>query len=537
MSAVNNSMVYYAGWKKVTTILIALLAILYAAPNFMPKEWTSWADDNLARYLPGHRVNLGLDLQGGSYLLLKVDVNVALHDRLTSAMDGVRASLQKERIGYQNLMVVKQENTGVPEAISFKLREADAFDRVAKLVRDVDSDLVVSRGDGEGQVMVSLTEQALIAYQADLLGRSIEIVRRRIDESGTKEPIIQRSGTDRIMLQLPGVSNPEEVKRLLGQTAKMTFHLVDENATMAGALAVPPGFVALPDRDEPNRRVVIERKPALSGDTLTNAQASVTQNGQPAVSFRFDSAGGRKFAEITKANTGQMFAIVLDGQVLTAPVIREPITGGSGQIDGNFTVASANELALLLRAGALPAPLTVLEERTVGPGLGQDAVDAGKWSGALGLALVFAFMMLCYGRFGLYANIALVVNLAMTFAVMTVMGATLTLPGIAGLVLTMGMAVDANVLIYERIREELRQGRTVLASVDAGYNRAMSSIIDGNLTTVISGLIMFMLGSGPIRGFAVTLTLGILTSMFAAIMITRLMVLRDVRNSKGGINL
>lgn len=522
-SSPKSSMVYYAPWKKWATIFLCLVSILYAAPNVLPREISKPLSEQYSRWLPVHPVNLGLDLQGGSSILLGVDIEVALRDRMTTMLDSVRKNLLDQSIKYSALQVSGH-------SITFTLLDTSDAGKLNNIRRDVDSDLTVDTGS-DGKVTLALSDAALLRYKQQILEQSIEIVRRRVDESGTKEPIIQRSGEDRILLQLPGVSDPQQVKRLLGQTAKMTFHLVDEAATASGGFTAPDGYVSLPDRDNPQQRVVVRRLPSLSGDTLTNAQASMGTSG-PAIHFSFNSVGGRLFADITRQNVGQQFAIVLDGKVLTAPVIREPITGGQGQIDGNFTVESANELALLLRAGALPAPLKVLEERTVGPGLGQDAIDAGSISGIIGFVLVVLWMFVTYGRFGVYANVALAINVAMIFALFSVLGVTLTLPGIAAIILTIGMAVDANVLVYERIREEIRNGRTPLAAVDSGYSRAMPSITDSNLTTIIAGVILYFLGTGPVRGFAVALVLGIVTTLFSAIMITRLMVLGYLRHKK-----
>ena len=521
MSSPTGSMVYYATWKKWLTVILCTLSLLYAAPNLAPKSFEALSDKYSGLLLPVHPINLGLDLQGGSYLLLGVDMKAALNDRMSSLVDATRKELQERRIGYTSLQAADA-------GVSFSLREATDAGQMGDVRRKLDSGLVSETGPN-GEIRFVMSETALTQYHQQILDQSVEIVRRRIDESGTKEPLIQRSGEDRILLQLPGVDNPEQIKRLIGQTAKMTFHLVDEDATHSGGMTAPPGFVSLPDRDDPNRHYVIRRQPSLSGETLTDAQAGVDQFGKAAVHFRFDALGTRRFAEITRENVNQMFAVVLDGKVITAPVINEPITGGQGQITGNFTIEGANEMAVLLRAGALPAPLTVLEERTVGPGLGQDAVHAGAISGLAGLTLVLVFMAVTYGRFGIYADIALLFNIAMIFAVLSMLGATLTLPGIAGIVLTIGIAVDANVLIYERIREELRMGRSPLSAVDAGYGRAMASITDSNLTTIIAGVVLFMLGAGPVRGFAVALTLGTVTSMFCAIMVSRLMVLRYLK--------
>lgn len=518
----HSSMLYYASWKKWLTIFLCALSVIYAVPNLFPRDKVEAIAQNYAGWLPLHPVNLGLDLQGGAYLLLHVDMDTALKDRFGSVLVAVRKELQKQRIGYTDL-------TSDSSGVRFNLRDADKDGAAMSTVkREVDSELSLDQTN-EGRVTLSMSDAVRLRFQQQVLDQSIEIVRRRVDESGTREPLIQRSGDDRILLQLPGVSDPQQIKHLLGQTAKMTFHLVNEEAASGGASAAPAGYISVPDRDDANIHYIIKREPSLSGETLRDAQAGVNSTGQPAVHFTFDANGARRFAEITRDNVGRRFAIVLDGQAITAPTIREAITGGRGQIDGNFTIASAGELALLLRAGALPAPLNVLEERTVGPGLGQDAVHAGKVSGVLGFLLVLVFMVLSYGRFGIYAGFALTLNIAMIFAVLSVLGATLTLPGIAGIVLTIGIAVDANVLIYERIREELRMGRTPVSAIDTGYSRAMASIIDSNLTTIISGLILFMLGTGPVRGFAVTLTLGVITSMFCAIMVTRLMVLRYLR--------
>jgi preprotein translocase subunit SecD len=360
--------------------------------------------------------------------------------------------------------------------------------------------------------------------------QSIEIVRRRVDETGTKEPSIQRQGTDRILLQLPGIDDPQRVEQLLGRTAKMTFRLVDMNASIEDARRgrLPPGTELLPSEEREAgqfRQYVVQRRAMVSGDMLTNAQAgNNSQTGEWVVNFRFDSNGARRFGDVTKANVGRLFAIVLDGKVISAPVIREAILGGSGQISGSFTAQSANDLALLLRAGALPAPLNVLEERTVGPDLGSDSIRAGTIACIIGYLLICVLMVVGYGFFGLIANVALLMNLIITLAVMSVLQATLTLPGIAGLVLSLAMAVDANVLIYERMREETALGRTPFSAVDAGFSRAFLTILDSNLTTLIAAVLLYAFGSGPVRGFAVTLSIGIIASMFTAISLTRLIV-------------
>jgi preprotein translocase subunit SecD len=387
--------------------------------------------------------------------------------------------------------------------------------------------------------MIRFTDQAILAIKNSAVDQSIEIVRRRIDETGTREPTIQRQGLDRILVQVPGLDDPERLKRLLGKTAKMSFHLLDNRGSMTEALKgrIPPGTMLLSSIEDTSegqvRRYLVKKRVAVAGDRLIDSQPSYdSRSGQPIVNFRFDTLGGKKFGDVTKRNVNRPFAIVLDGKVISAPVIREPILGGSGQISGNFTISGAQDLALLLRAGALPAPLTILEERTVGPGLGADSIASGKTASIIGLVLVIIFMIITYGIFGVFANVALLVNMVLILGGLSLLQATLTLPGIAGIVLTIGMAVDANVLVFERIREEVRAGRTPISAIDSGYNRAITTIIDANLTTLIAALILFYFGSGPVRGFAVTLSIGIVTSMFTAIMLTRLLVVAWIKNRR-----
>jgi protein-export membrane protein SecD len=368
--------------------------------------------------------------------------------------------------------------------------------------------------------------------------QSIEIIRRRIDDTGTKEPTIQREGQARILVQLPGVDNPEHVKALLGRTAKLTFQLVDESVTVDDARRgrLPPGDEILAGEEGRGKGAgaaayVVRKRVMVGGDTLTDAQATF-QNNEPVVSFKFDGVGARRFGEATRENVGKRFAIVLDNKAISAPVIREPITGGSGIISGSFTVQTASDLALLLRAGALPAPITILEERTVGAELGADSIHAGAVASIVGVVLVVVFMFLFYGLFGIFADIALMFNLTLMLGALSLLGATLTLPGIAGIALTMGMAVDANVLIYERIREEVRGGRSMLSSLEAGFTRAFGTILDSHVTTLVAGLLLYFLGSGPIKGFAVTLSIGVLTSLFSAILVTRLQIVTWARRWK-----
>jgi preprotein translocase subunit SecD len=513
-------MVHFAKWKIVVVLSVCVLGVVFAAPNLLNRDYA----ESLPDWVPHEQISLGLDLRGGSHLLLEVDADTVIAERLETLVDSTRAALRNARVRYLGLGV-----SG--DAVTVVIRDADRMDAARALLRDLDPEIEIEEGAG-GRLAVRLTEQAIRDRRASAVEQSIEIVRRRIDETGVREPTIQRQGDDRILVQLPGIDDPERVKRLLGKTAKMTFHLLDGETPLAEAMAgrVPPGSRLLPSTDEVDTRgrprmILIRKRVMVGGDTLIDARAAPDQSaGGWVVSFRFDARGGKRFGEVTQANVGKPFAIVLDEQVISAPVIREPILGGSGQISGNFSVNEAQDLALLLRAGALPAPLTILEERTVGPGLGADSIAAGKVASIIGMIAVVVFMVIAYGRFGLMANVALIYNMILIAAVLSVVQATLTLPGIAGIVLTIGMAVDANVLVFERIREEVRAGRTPISAIDAGYSRAIRTIIDANVTTLIAAVLLYIFGSGPVRGFAVTLSAGIATSMFTAIMLTRLLV-------------
>lgn len=508
-------------WKIVMIFIVTALGFLYAAPNVLPQAQKDWAVAHLPSFMPSRTVNLGLDLRGGSHLLLQAETRAVLAERMESMVDAARGELRREGVAYSAL-------SSKADGLTFKLDNASADeDKARRIARGLDNraDISVS---GEGVVSVTLGEVAMNEIKKQIIGQSIEIVRRRIDESGTKEPVIQQQGADRIVVQLPGVDDPAYVKELLGKTAKMGFHLLDMDAITGEA---GPGSMKLGMRGEPNQSVVIRKRVMVSGEMLVDAQPAFDQAG-PVVSFRFDSIGAKRFCDVTRDNVGKPFAIVLDNEVISAPVIRDAICGGSGQISGNFTVKEANDLALLLRAGALPAPLSVIEERSVGPTLGSDSIAAGKHAAVVAFVLVFALMAITYGLFGLFANIALICNIIFIMAVLSILQATLTLPGIAGIILTIGIAVDANVLIYERIREEIRQGRSVLSSIDTGYRLAMGTIIDSNLTTLIVALILFSFGHGPIKGFAVTMCIGIVTSMFSAIMLTRLMVLTWLKRTR-----
>ncbi len=515
-------MLYFERWKIYLITGLCVLGILISLPNALSPQALSWLQANAPSFFPTQTVNLGLDLRGGSHLLLEVQTNAVIDETLQGIMDQIRNDMRKEKLHYTGLGV----RGGV---VSFQLVEDDAGDKVREMIRKIDRDLDVAH---EGKnFSVRLTEAKVIEKKNAAMSQSIEIVRRRIDETGTREPSIQREGDDRILVQLPGVDDPEHIKNLLGQTAKLSFRLVDEAASSNPNAIIPPGMERMQSTEHPEVFFVVQKRVMVSGDTLVDAQPSF-QNGEAVVSFRFDNIGGRKFGEATRQNVGHIFAIVLDNKVISAPVIREPITGGSGVISGHFTTQSAQDLALLLRAGALPAPLKVIEERTVGPGLGADSINAGLHASLIGLGLVVVFTLFAYGLFGIFAVIALGLNIALIFAILSILQATLTLPGIAGIVLTIGTAVDANVLVFERIREEIRLGRSVNSAIDAGYRHALSAIIDANMTTLIAAVLLFMFGSGPIKGFAVTLAIGIVTSIFAAIEITRLIVVTWLRMTK-----
>lgn len=516
-------MLHFPRWKISIILVVVFLGIVFSMPSLLPKS----LQEQLPGWLPQKQVNLGLDLQGGSYLLLEVDMAFAEKEQLDSILELARGELRQARIGYQNLKVKDGK-------VTFLLRDPSEknITRVRKALSNRVPGLLVV--DEKAAVALALSDAAQKERRRLVVNQSIEIVRRRIDETGMREPSIQQQGEDRILVQLPGVKDPEAIKALLGKTAKLNFRLVDQNAD-PNALRAPVGAEILLSSDaEDKRRYVIKKRILVSGENLSDARATF-QEGQPVVSITFDRVGAKLFADATLANVGKPFAIVLDGKVISAPVIRSAILDGSAIISGGFTVEAAEELAVLLRAGALPAPLQVLEERSVGPGLGADSIMAGKVASALGLVLVLLFMAAVYGSFGVMANLALVSNLVLILAVLSLLQATLTLPGIAGIVLTIGMAVDANVLVFERIREEYHGGQKVHAAIQAGYKQAVTTILDSNVTTLIAAFLLFQFGAGPIRGFAVTLMIGLATSMFTAIMLTRLFVvlwLRRGRHSK-----
>ena len=522
-------MLYFSKFKSISILLICLLGVIFAFPNALSQTTLN----NLPKIIPHKQINLGLDLRGGSHLLVEVQSSVRASERMDDLYDEIRIELRRNKI---LLSDISQSNNQLKITLSDDGFKGDLLDIIESLSQNVRGQLgtgqlvdelnIVEQIDGS--ILVSMTEEA----ESDLLRRSvdqsIEIIRRRIDELGTKEPTIQRQGDSRILIQVPGLDDPKRLKDLLGTTAKMTFHLIDPFYDGGN---VSRSSMQLKHANNESTYVV-ERRSIIGGENLVDAQPGFdSQTNQPIVNFRFDGQGSRKFGKITTDNVGKLFAIVLDNEVISAPIINEPILGGSGMISGSFTVQEANDLAILLRAGALPAPLVILEERTVGPGLGADSIKSGQIASILGLLLVLIYMFVSYGRFGIYSNISLLINLSLIVAVLSILQATLTLPGIAGIILTIGMAVDANVLIFERIREEISNNKSVINAIDNGYKRARTTILDANITTFIAAIILFQLGSGPIKGFSITLAIGIITSVFTAFTLTRFLVAMWIKRS------
>ena len=539
-------MLQFPLWKRILIWGLVLLGLIYALPNaFYPrverhndavaaieagqdtpenraaaKAWPDW--------LPSGLVNLGLDLRGGAHLLVEVKTEDVYDSRVKAMWPEIRDALKVERDvigGIRRIEAPKGElrvRIAKPEGMARALEIVKRLARPVASLTGVGSRDIEVRAEGD-TLVVTLSDAEKKATDERTLQQSLEIIRRRIDEVGTREPTIQRQGDRRILIEVPGLGSAAELKALLGKTAKLEFLPVVGRTSDPDA-SHPPGTVVLPSVDDPGTYYIVEDTPVVTGEELVDAQPSFDQNGRPAVSFRFDPAGARKFGDYTAEHVGEPFAIVLDNEVISAPVIQTAIRGGSGIITGNFSLDESTRLAVLLRAGALPAGLDVIEERTIGPELGQDSIEAGKLASIVALVAVVAFMVLSYGVFGLIADVALALNVAIIFGMLSMIGGTLTLPGIAGIVLTIGMAVDANVLIFERIREELKAGRGPARAVELGYEKALSAIIDANITTFITAVILFLMGAGPVRGFAVTLGLGIITSVFTAIYVTRLII-------------
>ena len=513
----------YPLWKIFTVFLLVFLGVIFAIPSILYKEDSgNWYLDN--------RLNLGLDLQGGSYLLLEVQTDVLIKEEFENFSDTVRITSRENRIKINNIELLDDE-------LKIRFETSDKLDQIRssflKNYRSVNFNL------NNNVATITIDDLYKKNIQDSAIKQSLEIVRKRVDESGTKEPLIQRSGRNRILLQLPGIKDPERIKDLLGKTAKLNFHMVDDDDSKSLSLNLAPfGKMIVADINNDQIKYLLEKKSKVGGENLIDANASFDPTEGHAVSFRFDTTGAQKFGKATSENIGKRFAVVLDGKVITAPVINSAITGGSGIITGNFSSQEAADLAVLLRAGALPAPLEIVEERSVGPGLGADSIAAGKIASIIGMILVCIFMILIYGSFGVIANISLIANLFIIIALLGTIGATLTLPGIAGIVLTIGMAVDANVLIFERIKEENLKNKKVYETIKKGFDRALSTILDANITTLIASLLLFVFGSGPIKGFSITLSLGVIASMFTALMLTNLLVHFYVSfNSKKEINL
>jgi SecD/SecF fusion protein len=518
-------MLRFGRWKVISILLMTVVALLIIVPSMLAPETRAALINAMPKWIPVRTVVLGLDLQGGSHVLLEVDAASVLKTEVQNLRDDVRRSLRENKIAVTGGIALLPR--GVQVRIPDAAERARILPKFQQLESPVGSNVLGGAGGapsleiknaGDGTVQLLVTQAAVTDKVRRAVDQSIEVLRRRVDALGTTEPNIQRQGDDRILVEVPGLQNPDRLKQILGTTAKLEFRLVAQPGED------PSEYEMLPETDTKGT-LPIEKHVMVQGEDLTDAQAGFDpQTQEPVVNFRFNIRGGQRFGEVTSENVGHLFAIVLDGKVISAPVIRGPITGGSGQISGHFTVESASNLAILLRAGALPAKLSIIEERTVGPGLGQDSIAAGKRAAYVGAALVLIYMLTTYGVFGIFADIALLVHIAIIFASLIMLGATLTLPGIAGIVLTIGMAVDSNVLIYERIREEVHAGRSIIASLDAGFKRAFATIIDSNVTMFVAAVILYYFGSGPVRGFAVSLALGILTTVVTAVTMTRMMI-------------
>ena len=508
-------MLYFSKLKLVSIYFIIIFLSLLSLANFF---------DNKDNILLSKKVNLGLDLQGGSYLLLEVDARPALKQKFQDKVIYIRKALKNQKIKYKNLKLQNEiisfhlSKDDIKRFDDFFLNKENSINTYYNRYRAYEMDFFIkdlnTLSPTENLITITYSKFGLIEIKNSLLNDSLEIVRRRIDEVGTKEPTIIRRGNDRILIELPGLDDPNRIKNLLGKTANLTFRLVTETEDTFGS--------ELLSYEDSDGQLNISKRVILSGDNLTNAQPTLDrQVNQAVVSFTFDRSGSKKFGRATSNNVGKRMAIILDNKIISAPVIREPILGGTGQITGNFTFQSATDLALLLRSGALPAPLNIIEERTVGPDLGEDSIKAGAISLAIGFLLVISYMLFKYRLLGIIADLALIINLILLIGVLTIFEATLTLPGIAGIILTVGMAVDANVLIFERIKEEMKIEKSNIHAFDTGYKRAQSAILDANITTLISAIILFFLGSGPVKGFAVTLGIGILTTLFCAYFFAR----------------
>ena len=522
-----------APWKIASILALVVFAALAIIPSFLPRETVAAVESHLPSFLPFRAIVLGLDLQGGAHILMEVDSASVTKGQVEALRDDVRAKMREGKISISGGIAMQPH--GVVVRIADPAERARALELLRPLNQNVGGALTGAAGHsldisdtGDGAVQLLLTEAATTEKIRHAVTQSIEVLNRRLNGTGTKETNVQQQGVDRVLIEVPGLQDTTKVKDLLGATAKLEFRLVADPGDP------PSEFEVLPQQQ--GGAIPVQKRVMVAGEDLVDAQPSFdSRTGEPDVNFRFNLRGGQKFGQVTSENVGRPFAIVLDGKVISAPRILGPITGGSGQITGNFTVEEADNLAVLLRAGALPAKLTVVEERTVGPGLGQDSIDAGKRAALVGAVLVVIYMLATYGIFGVFADLALGVHILFIFASMSLLGATLTLPGIAGIVFTIGMAVDSNVLIYERIREEAHMGRSVISALEAGFNRAFATIIDSNVTMFVAAVILYLFGSGAVRGFAVSLGLGILTSVITAVTMTRMMIALWYRNKRPSV--
>ena len=527
-------MLRFARWKVASILGMTLAALLVIVPSFWTKETLDSVVKAMPKWLPIEQVVLGLDLQGGAHLLYQVDSADVTRTQVNNLRDDIRRVMREESIPLSGGIGSPKDNPRVVQVlIPDAANRAKALTKLRALAQPAANPTTSLLGvagaasadisvDPNGLIKMTVTDAAVNDKIRKSVDQTIEVLNRRVNALGTTEPNIQRVGDDRVLVEVPGLQDTQRLKDIVGTTAKLEFRLVSQPGANPADVETLSEF----DKDgQPIANYPVEKQVMVQGEDLTDAQPGFDQQtAQPVVNFKFNIRGGQKFGEVTSANVGKPFAIVLDNKVISAPVIRGPITGGSGQISGNFTVESANNLAILLRAGVLPAKLTIVEERTVGPGLGQDSIEAGKKAAYVGAALVVIYMLMTYGTFGVFADLALFVHIAFIFASLILLRATLTLPGIAGIVLTIGMAVDSNVLIYERIREEFKAGRSVVSALDAGFTRAFATIVDSNATMMVAAVILYFLGSGPVRGFAVSLGLGIVTTIVTAVTMTRMMI-------------
>jgi len=508
---------HFSKLKLFSIFFLIFISLFFFVPNFFSKK---------IPLLPDQKVNLGLDLQGGSYLLLEVDSKPLFEQKLQIKSYEIRKKLRSERVFYKTFEVSESK-------IKFKFKQED-LSKIKSILSSKDINSAVTQGSNQflfninnDEITLNFNDSYFDLLEKNALEQSLEIIRSRIDEVGTKEPTILAQGSNRILVELPGLKDPSGIKNLIGKTAKLTFRfLINKESSKSD-------FDKLKSKNKLDTYDV-EKRVILSGENLVDAQPGFDNiNNASVVNFKLDGFGAKKFAYATKNNVGRNLAIVLDDEVVSAPVIRDAITTGNGQISGGFTVKEANDLAILLRSGALPAPLKIIEERTVGPDLGKESIEKGIMSLIIGFCLVVVYMIYNYRVFGLFANISLLINLVLILSVLTILEATLTLPGIAGIILTVGMAVDANVLIYERIKEELVEEKTSLVAFDNGYRRALTTLLDANITTLIAAFVLYFIGSGPVKGFAITLAIGVITSVFTTYTLGRVFVSYYIKSKKG----